>query len=178
MFKKFFENPLKQKSKTLGLQPSYIKDDGTKVYEKDESYGHVVNEVCPDGAFLSNIFSEKGRIISSYARQKNLEIGSFYDEFGKEVYKFESVYDEHKKLAIKKEYNYEYYDNGKMKSETFKTFPEEVFVITNFDESGEKIEKIEKRGSVTTWFDKNDKPIKREIDRGSGGIITEDLQGQ
>ena len=65
-----------------------------------------------------------------------------------------------------------------MKSETFKTFPEEVFVITNFDESGEKIEKIEKRGSVTTWFDKNDKPIKREIDRGSGGIITEDLQGQ
>lgn len=33
-------------------------------------------------------------------------------------------------------------------------------------------------GSCKTWFDINDKPIKRQIDRGSGGIITEDLTGK
>ena len=41
-----------------------------------------------------------------------------------------------------------------------------------------EIEKIEERGTVKTWFDENDKPIKREIDRGSGGIITQDLRNQ
>ena len=44
-----------------------------------------------------------------------------------------------------------------------------------FDENGTLAEMYEQRGSVKTWFDKDGKPIKREIDRGSGGIITEDL---
>ena len=47
-----------------------------------------------------------------------------------------------------------------------------------YEESGKRIEKIVERGAVKTWYDENDKPIKREIDRGSGGIITEDLRGK
>ena len=44
-----------------------------------------------------------------------------------------------------------------------------------FDETGKRTEKIVERGTVKTYYDENDKPIKREIDRGSGGIITENL---
>ena len=36
----------------------------------------------------------------------------------------------------------------------------------------------EQRGSVKIWYDDKGKPVKREIDRGSGGIITEDLHGE
>ena len=44
-----------------------------------------------------------------------------------------------------------------------------------FDTTGKKTKKIETRGAIKTLFDENDKPIKRQIDRGSGGIIEEDL---
>ena len=94
------------------------------------------------------------------------------------VYKYDSVYDEHNVLAIKNEYDIEYYDDGKKKLEVLTKFPGEITVYMQYDESGKRIEKIEERGTVKTWFDENDKPIKREIDRGSGGIITQDLRNQ
>ncbi len=178
MFKNFFVNPLEQENKKNLNAPSYIKEDGTKVYEKDMPFGSFVYEICPDKAFLSRRYDKKGNLLSDYARSKNFEIGRIYDEMQRLVYKFDAVYDENNKLGLKNEYSYLYYDNGAKKTETLKVFPAEIVTVTNFDENGKFKEKYEERGSVKTWFDESGKPIKRQIDRGSGGIIEQDLRNK
>ena len=147
MAKSFFVNPFEKKPNKDPMAPSYIKPDGTQVIEQ----------------------------IMDYARDRNVEISHHFDEFGKMIYKNESVYDEHNVLAKKDEYDYDYYDSGAKKTEIITSFPGEVTTYMQFEENGKRIEKIVERGTVKTWYDENDKPLKREIDRGSGGIITEDL---
>lgn len=176
--KKFFVNPFEKKSAMDAEVPSYVKPDGTKVFEKQEEFGKNVYEKCPDGALFFRSYDKKGRILLNFGRDKNYEVGERYDEYGNAIYKYESVYDEHNVLAIKKEYDIDYYDNGQKKAEVITTFPEEITTYITYDEQGKRIEKIVERGTMKTWFDENDKPIKREINRGSGGIITEDLTGK
>ena len=66
-------------------------------------------------------------------------------------------------------------DNGVKSKETIILTPGEIKTELLYDESGAYSGKIEYRGAVTTWFDKDNSPCKREIDRGLGGIITESL---
>ena len=178
MVKNFFLNPFEKKENTDPMAPSYIKPDGTKVIEKQEGLGLNVYEKCPDGALIFRSYDKQNRLVLDFARDRNFEIGNQYDDAGNVIYKYESVYDENNKLAIKKEYDIEYYDNNTKKSEIITVFPNEFTTYIHYDESGKRVEKIEERGTVKTFFDENDKPIKREIDRGSGGIITEDLRNQ
>ena len=178
MVKNFFVNPFEKKENKDPMAPSYIKPDGNKVIEKQEPYGLTVYEKCPDGALIFRSYDKQNRLVLDFARDRNFEIGNRYDEVGNVIYKYESVYDENNKLAIKKEYDIEYYDNNTKKTEIITAFPNEFTTYISYDEKGKRIEKIEERGAVKTWFDENDKPIKREIDRGSGGIITEDLRGK
>ena len=178
MVKNFFVNPFEKKENNDPMAPSYIKPDGTKVIEKQEGLGLNVYEKCPDGALIFRSYDKQNRLVLDFARDRNFEIGNQYDDAGNVIYKYESVYDENNKLAIKKEYDIEYYDNNTKKSEIITVFPNEFTTYIHYDESGKRVEKIEKRGTVKTFFDENDKPIKREIDRGSGGIITEDLRNQ
>ena len=42
MFKNFFVNPMEQQNNAKQMLPSYVKEDGTKVYEKDDASGHIV----------------------------------------------------------------------------------------------------------------------------------------
>ena len=176
MFKNFLGNPIEQKNIQKIMQPSYIKNDGTKVYEKDEPYGHVVYEISPDKFYISRVYNNKEQLIFEYARHKNLETGRQYDEFDRVAYRLDIVYDENNKEAMRSEDSYTYHDNGNKKSETVKELPGNLSKVSNFDENGKLTEMYELRGSVKTWFDEQGKPIKREIDRGSGGIITEDLR--
>ncbi|CDE62198.1 unknown [Fusobacterium sp. CAG:439] len=178
MVKNFFVNPFEKKENNDPMAPSYIKPDGTKVIEKQEGLGLNVYEKCPDGALIFRSYDKQNRLVLDFARDRNFEIGNQYDDAGNVIYKYESVYDENNKLAIKKEYDIEYYDNNTKKSEIITVFPNEFTTYIHYDESGKRVEKIEERGTVKTFFDENDKPIKREIDRGSGGIITEDLRNQ
>ncbi len=178
MVKNFFVNPFEKKENKDPMAPSYIKPDGTKVIEKQEGLGLNVYEKCPDGALIFRSYDKQNRLVLDFARDRNFEIGNQYDDAGNVIYKYESVYDENNKLAIKKEYDIEYYDNNTKKSEIITVFPNEFTTYIHYDESGNRVEKIEERGTVKTFFDENDKPIKREIDRGSGGIITEDLRNQ
>ncbi len=178
MVKNFFVNPFEKKENKDPMTPSYIKPDGTKVIEKQEGLGLNVYEKCPDGALIFRSYDKQNRLVLDFARDRNFEIGNQYDDAGNVIYKYESVYDENNKLAIKKEYDIEYYDNNTKKSEIITVFPNEFTTYIHYDESGKRVEKIEERGTVKTFFDENDKPIKREIDRGSGGIITEDLRNQ
>ena len=178
MVKNFFVNPFEKKENNDPMAPSYIKPDGTKVIEKQEGLGLNVYEKCPDGALIFRSYDKQNRLVLDFARDRNFEIGNQYDDAGNVIYKYESVYDENNKLAIKKEYDIEYYDNNTKKSEIITVFPNEFTTYIHYDESGKRVEKIEERGTVNTFFDENDKPIKREIDRGSGGIITEDLRNQ
>lgn len=178
MTKNFFANPFEKKEKKDPMAPSYIKPDGTQVIEKQEEFGLTVYEKCPDGALIFRSYNKNNRLIVDFARHRNFEIGNQYDEAGNVIYKYEAVYDEHNKLARKKEYDIEYYDDNTKKSEIISEFPGEITTYISYDEKGKRIEKIEERGTVKTYFDENDKPVKREIDRGSGGIITEDLRNR
>ncbi len=173
--KYFFVNPFEKHETKDPMAPSYIKPDGTEVIEKEDEFGKSVYEKCPDGALIFRSYTKKGKLFLDYARNLNLEIGHRYDEDGNMVYKFDSVYDEHNVLAMKNEFDYEYYDDGKKKLEVETSFPSNITTYMQFDETGKRTEKIVERGTVKTYYDENDKPIKREIDRGSGGIITENL---
>ena len=178
MSKNFFVNPFEKKENNNQMTPSYIKPDGTQVIEQETEQGLTVCEKCPDGTLFFRCYDKKNHLIMDYARDRNIEICHHYDEYGKMIYKNDSVYDEHNILARKDEHDYDYYDNGVKKSEIVTSFPGDITTYMLFDESGKRIEKIVERGTVKTWYDENDKPIKREIDRGSGGIITEDLTGK
>lgn len=156
--------------------PKYIKPDGTKVIEKESPLGgKAVYEICPDGVVICRTYNKSDKLILDYIRKFNFEIGHLYDEYHKVIYEFNALYDENNKLAKNKEVGYEYYDDGVKSKETIILTPGDIKTDLLYDTKGNYNGKIEYRGSVTTWFDKNDKPIKREIDRGSGGIITENL---
>ncbi len=176
----FFVNPLdKDNNKNNeALIPTYVKPDGTKVFEKKEKLGHSVYEVSTDGTVIMRGYNSGNVMICDYVRSKNLEIGHQYDNTGKMFYEYNNLYDENNNLAKKYEKNYTYHDNGKKSSETTNVIPGDVKTVIKYDINEERIEKTEQRGAVKTWFDINDKPIKREINRGSGGIITEDLTGK
>ncbi len=174
--KNLFVNPFDKKQNKDPMAPSYIKPDGTQVIEQKQENGMIVYEKCPDGALLFRSYNNNGKMIMDFARDKNFEVGHQYDDLGKIIYKYDSVYDENNKLAIKNEYDIEYYDSGKKKLEVVTSYPNNVTTYMQYDENGKRIEKIEERGTVKVWFDANDKPIKRETDRGSGIVITEDLR--
>ena len=178
MYKSFFVNPFEKKSDKDPMAPSYIKPDGTQVIEKEEVTGKTVYEKCPDGALIFRSYNKQGKLWLDFARNLNFEIGHRYDEDGNMVYKYDSVYDENNVLAMKNEYDIEYYDNGKKKLEVVTSFPNNTTTYMQYDENEKRTEKIVERGTVKTYYDENDKPIKREIDRGSGGIITEDLRNK
>ena len=157
------------------MTPKYIKEDGTKVIETYSELGKVVYEINPKGLLIMRSYLGEYKLIADYARKANLEIGHRYDNYNQVVYEFNSLYDEHNKLAKKIETDYEYYDNGVRSKEITYITPGEVKTELQYDENGKQTGKIEQRGSVKTYFDKDNKPYKREIDKGSGGIITEDL---
>lgn len=157
------------------MAPKYIKPDGTKVIEQENDFGLTVYEMCPDCTLISRTYDKQDRLFVDYIRRRNLEIGHRYDEYGNIVYEFNSLYDEHNVLARKTEIEFEYYDNG-VKSREYKIISDsQIQTECLYDEQGNRTAKIEYRGAVKTYFDENDKPFKREIDRGSGGIITEEL---
>ena len=157
------------------MAPKYIKPDGTKVIEQENEFGLTVYEMCPDCTLISRTYDKQDRLFVDYIRRRNLEIGHRYDEYGNKVYEFNSLYDEHNVLARKIEIEFEYYDNGIISREYQVVSDSQIQTELLYDEKGNRTAKIEYRGTVKTYFDENDKPFKREIDRGSGGIITEEL---
>lgn len=176
---KLFGNRLfgnKQPPEPDPLKPKYIKHDGTRVIEQYSDIGKVVHEINkPAGLLISRYYIGENILFADYARKKNLEIGHRYDQYEQMVYEFNSLYDEHNVLAKKIEIYYEYHGNGIRSKEFTIITPGDVKTEIQYDENGKRTAKIEIRGAVKTWFDENDKPYKREIDRGSGGIIKEDL---
>lgn len=156
------------------MAPKYIKPDGTKVIEQILPEGKVVYEINPDKTLISRVYNKSDDVYMDYIRKGNFEIGHHYDESGFKVYEFEAAYSGGK-IVKRNEKLYTYHENGQIASEFYFQTPEDVRIQIKYDDTGKKTEKIEQRGSVKTFFDANDKPVKREIDRGSGGIITEDL---
>lgn len=157
------------------MTPKYIKPDGTKVIEQQVPLGTAVYEISPDGTVICLTYDKSDKLLLDWVRRRNLEIGRTYDEYGKIILEYNLLYDKNNKLAQTIEFSYEYHDNGN-KSKVIKIVkPDDIKTETNYNEQGKLIERIEYKGSVKTWFDANDKPFKREIDRGSGGIIVENL---
>lgn len=157
------------------MMPKYIKPDGTKVIEQQTEFGLTVYEISPDCTVISRTYDKQDKLFVDYIRRRNLEIGHCYDEFGQAVYEFNSFYNEHNVLVRKTEFMFEYNDNGKKSRELISVSNSQAKTEILYDENGQRVVKIEHRGTVKTYFDENDKPFKREIDRGLGGIITEEL---
>ena len=166
---------IKKKVEKDPMTPKFVKPDGTKVIEQETPLGTTYYEISPDCTVICTTYDKSGKLILDWIRRRNLEIGRQYDEYGKIVYEYNSLYDKSNTLAQKIEIQYEYFDNGVKSKETKIIIPGEIKTEIIYDKEGKQKEKIEYRGSVKTWFDENDKPFKRETDRGSGGIITENL---
>lgn len=176
-FKNFFQSfgIGQKKVEPDPMAPAYIKEDGTKVVEQVSENGKVVYEISPNGLLISRSYTKDDKLYFDYGRKANYEIGHGYDEDGRVIYEVNSLYNEHNQLVKKTEIEFKYYDNGVKSQEITTVTPENSKVEIHYDEAGEQSEKIVYQGSVKTWYDKNNKPFKRQIDRGSGGIITEDL---
>lgn len=157
------------------MEPKYIKPDGTKVIEQKNDFGTVVYEICPNKTLISRTYTNEGVLFVDYIRRGKVELGHAYNENGDMHYKYESVYDNKNNLVEKIETEYNYHENGVMSREYIKKSTSIIHTEILYDEDGNRTEKIEHNGTVKTYFDNNDKPYKRVIDRGAGGIISEDL---
>lgn len=167
---------LKQQAQNVTPGPNvYVKADGTKVTEKDDEYGKSVIEVCTDGTVIGHFYDTKGVLRQDYIRKLNVELVHHFDELGIMTDELMNVYDENNKLAKQTEKAYEYYDNGIKSLEEILESPSDIKTTNKYNQKGERTEKIVQRGTVKTWYNADDKPVKREIDRGAGGIITENL---
>ncbi len=155
---------------------TYVKADGTKVTEEENEFGTSVIEVCKDGTVIAHFYDKQEVLRQDYIRRLNVELVHHYDETALMTDELMNVYDENNELAKQTEKVYEYYDNRVKSLEEILESPNEVKTTIKYNENGERIEKFVQRGTMKTWYDINDVPIKREIDRGSGGIITEDLR--
>ncbi len=159
----------------IPLANVYRKADGTKVTEQFYEYGKNVMEICPDGAVIMRFYNTHDDLIQDYIRHLNIEIGRIYDLSKLITSEFMNVYDEHNKLARRTEKTYEYFDTKTKSEESIHEFPEDVKTHIKYDIYGKRIEKYIQKAAVKTYYNEDDKPFKREIDRGSGGIITENI---
>jgi hypothetical protein len=157
------------------MTPKYIKPDGTKVIEQETPDGLVVYEILPNHTVICRSYNKSGTLFLDWIRRRSLEIGHIYDECEQAIYEYDLVYDKNNTAIQKTEYGFKYHDNGVKAREFIIVTPSEIKTEILYNEKGERTSKIEYRGTVKTFFDKDDKPFKREIDRGSGGIITENL---
>lgn len=162
----------------FNMQPAsktHIRSDGTKVTEMQESDGVTVTEIHKDGTVVVLNFDMKNTLRQDYSRRLNVEIVHHYDETSLMTDESMNVYDENNKLKIKVEKIYQYHDNKNKKSEIIIDSSKDLKTHINFDENGIMKEKIVQQGTVKTWYNADGKPVKRELDRGSGGKIIEDL---
>lgn len=154
----------------------YKTDNGAVVTEQVLPNGYrSVGQKNSDGTFETKVYDNSGKLKSTFQRNGNIETGQDYDSDGR--VKFQSNVETEKgdiTKIINAEYtSYEYNDNNTLKSTTEEI--NGVKTTTNFDENGGFIEKYERKGAVTTWFDNDGKPIKRETDKGQGIVETENL---
>lgn len=177
MFGNLFSNPLKKSEEIKKeMKPIYVKKDGTKVYETKNEFGTMVWQMNSDGVFIMHGYNDEEKIICDLVRKFNFEVGHEFNELEKVSHEFTNLYDEKNEKLIKKiDIYFNYHSNGKISSKIEINETTQVKTIINFNENEEQIEKIIERGTVKTYYDKDDKPYKREIDKGSGGIITEEL---
>lgn len=174
-FKNFMNMFSKKEPEKKSLVPSYIKPGGTKVYEMVSESGKTVYEINSSGLVISRTYTPDNKLIFDYGRRANYEIGHKYDNDGRLVCEMNCLYNEHNVQVRNTQIDYEYYDNGVKSREVSTVMPSDVKTEILYDENGNRKEKIVYQGSIKTWYDNNDKPFKRQIDRGSGIIITEDL---
>jgi hypothetical protein len=69
---------------------------------------------------------------------------------------------------------YEYADNGNKKVTVSDMITHES-TTTTCDKDGNFLEKYTQKGAVTTYYDADNNPIKREINKGQGIVETENL---
>ena len=171
----FLKRNMAENRNILPPENTYFKADGTKVTEKKDENGTSVIETCPDGTVIARFYYIKEVLRQDYIRRFKVELVHHYDELGVMTDELMNVYDNDLKMVKQTEKVYEYYDNGQKSLEEILDSPDDIKTTIKYNEKGEQIEKTVQRGTMKTWYDLNDKPIKREINRGSGGVITEDL---
>lgn len=143
---------------------TYIFDDGTRTVREDRA----------DGSRFFQYYGSDGKLTVDSHEGTEIETMHHYDKDGKVI--TEGTNNTKENTSEYK--NYKYYDNGQP-SEVIVTNSKDLRTncetTTRYDEKGNQTEKFEQKGAVTTYFGVDNKPIKRETDKGQGIIETEDL---
>ena len=173
------------------------KPDKTKITELSDEKSRLVTIENPDGTTekFTEFFYPNGSII-----MEDVENGSIkkqYDQYGNLITTLETApgwmrnrkFDEDGRIIEENEINHEdntkitssvkakyaYHHNNNISQIDYSFHPEGTKMTMRFDADGNFIEKFEKKASVTTWFDEAGKPIRRQVDKGQGYIVTEEL---
>lgn len=120
-------------------------------------------------------YNSQGQFTSEYTSENGKSIGKDYDQNGRVTCLHVKEQDKNGKTIVDKFTNYEYGDDGNVRSETVYDCMTSEITTLKYDENGNRTEKFVKKGAVTTYYDAEDKPVRRETNKGAGIIVTEDL---
>lgn len=120
-------------------------------------------------------YNPQKQLTFEYTRENGKSIGKQYDQDGRVTILHNEERDENGKTVVDKFTNYEYSDNGNIKSESVEDRITGETTTLKYDENGNRTEKFVKKGAVTTYYDAEDKPVRRETNKGAGIVETEDL---
>ena len=172
-FTEMFINTQKQVEESN--ESSFIKPNGTIVTEIKTPDGLIVQEKSPNKSFIVRCYNSENEVYMDYIRKGHFEIGHCYAD-NLIIYEYDCAYNNQNQIMVKNEKQYFYNNDNQKIYEIQFQFPKNTRIEFKYDETGNILEKIDVKGAVKTYLDPlTDKPIKRVIDRGSGGLITEDI---
>lgn len=131
--------------------------------------------ITSDGKTYGIIRNSSGQITSEWTQKDGTRIGKDYDQDGRVTCLHEELENENGETVSETFTNYMYDDNGKVTNERVYNALRGEETSVKYDENGVQTEKFVRQGAVTTYFDADDKPIKRETHKGQGIVVTEDL---
>ena len=143
---------------------AYAFNDGTRTVREDRA----------DGSRFFQYYGSDGKLQRDSHEGTEIETSHAYDKDGRII--GEGLNNTKENTSEYK--NYKYHDNGQLSEivdSNYENFHVNNETTTRYDENGAQTEKFEQKGAVKTYYDADNKPIRRETDKGQGNIETEDL---
>lgn len=128
-----------------------------------------------DGKTFGITRNSEGQVISDWTRKDGEYIAKMYDSDGRVTYLHKEIQNENGETVSDTITDYGYDDSGKIINEKVYNALTGEQTVVKYDENGGVEEKFMRKGAVTTYFDADDKPIRRETNKGQGIVVTEDL---
>lgn len=176
---RFGNNPSAESYSQMLTKPTVVReiknpDGSTTTYLSNGSF--KISKHYGAGNVQTKHYNQQGQLTFEYTSENGKSIGKQYDQDGRVTILHNEGLDENGKTIVDKFTNYEYSDNGNIKREAVQDRITGETTILKYDEDGNRTEKLVNKGAVTTYYDADDNPIRRETNKGGGIIDTELLQ--